>query len=56
MGNTLKNFEKKRRKQQKDDYTKKLRLVHSAITSKCPIPREVKEKEAEVFNMVTRDF
>lgn len=54
MGNTIKNFEKKRRKKQKEDYKELQRIVHNTIMEKCPIPKELKEKESEVFNTLIR--
>lgn len=54
MGNTIKNFEKKRRKEQKEDYRKMQRIVHNAIMEKYPLPKEFKEKECEVFNVLIK--
>ena len=54
MGNTIKNYEKKKRKEQKDRYRKMQRMVHNAIMEKCPFSRELKEKEYEVFNTLIK--
>lgn len=54
MGNTIKNFEKKRRKQQEEDYRKMKRIVHNTIMERCPLPKGFKEKEYEVFNVLIR--
>ena len=54
MGNTIKNFEKKRRKEQKEDLAEMQRIIHNAIMEKCPLPREFKEKEYEVFNALIK--
>lgn len=54
MGNTIKNFEKKRRKKYKEDYREMQRIIHNTIMEKCPIPNEFKEKEYEVFNTLIK--
>lgn len=54
MGNAIKNFEKKNRKKRKEDYKEMQRIVHNAIMEKYPITREIKEKEAEVFDALMR--
>lgn len=54
MGNTMKNYEKKRRKEQKERYREMQRMVHNAIMEKCPFLRELKEKEYEVFNVLIK--
>ena len=54
MGNTIKNFEKKRRKERKEYYMELNRIVHNNIMKKYPFPNEFKEKEYEVFNMLNK--
>ena len=56
MGNTMKNFEKKRRKQRKEYYREMQRLVHNTLMARYPIPNEFKEKENEIFDMMNKDF
>ena len=45
MGNTIKNFEKKRRKVHKDSYREIQRIVHNAIMEKVFNTRENEEKD-----------
>ena len=52
MGNTIKNFEKKRRKEQKEAYREVCKVVHDTIMSRMNLPKDFKEKEAESFNMI----
>lgn len=50
MGNAIKNFEKKMRKAQKEDFRKMQIIIHNEIMRKYPIPDKLKEKEMEIFS------
>lgn len=52
MGNTIKNFEKKRRKEQKEAYREIRKVVHDSMMAHINLPRDFKEKEAEIFNQL----
>lgn len=54
MGNTIKNFEKKRRKERKEDLREIHRIIYNALMEKCPFPNELKEKEYEVFDKLIK--
>lgn len=51
MGNTIKNFEKKRRKKHKDDYRELKSIIHNAIMEKY-FSNEFKEKVSDFFNVL----
>ena len=52
MGNAINNYEKKRRKEQKEVYKEIRRVVHDTVMARMNLPREFKEKEAEIFNQL----
>lgn len=52
MGNTIKNYEKKRRKEQKETEREICKVIHDEFMRKCNLPRELKIKEAEMFNQL----
>lgn len=56
MGNTIKNYEKKRRRKYKEDCREIDRLVYGAIIKKCPIPEKLKEEAFEVFDVLNKDL
>ena len=49
MGNTIKNFEKKRRKERKEAQREINSIVHKAIMDRMNLPKDFKEKENEIF-------
>ena len=52
MGNTIKNYEKKKRKEQKEAYREIHGIVHDAMMKHFCVSREFKEKESEVFDSI----
>ena len=52
MGNTLKNFLKKQRKQRRDDYKEAQKYIHDMAMRNLSVNRDFKEKEQEVFNLL----
>lgn len=52
MGNTIKNYEKKRRKEKKEAYARIRQIVHGAMLESFNLPNDFKEKEAEIFNQL----
>lgn len=54
MGNAIKNYERKKRREQRDAQRKIRRIFHDAIISQCGFPKEFKEKETEIFDFYNR--
>lgn len=43
MGNAIKNYEKKRRKERREAYREIQQIVHNTTTGRLPLPTELKE-------------
>lgn len=54
MGNTIKNYERKKRREQKEAQKELRKVVHDTILKECGFPRAFKEKENEIFNSLNR--
>lgn len=52
MGNTIKNFEKKQRKDKREAYKELQGIVRDTIIQKYPMPAHIKEKEKEVLDIL----
>lgn len=52
MGNAIKNYEKKRRKERKEAYREIRQIVHDTMIEKMNLPSNLKDKEAEIFNQL----
>lgn len=50
MSNAIKNYERKKRREQKDAQRKIRKMVHDAIMDHYGFPKDFKEKENEIFN------
>lgn len=50
MGNAIKNFERKKRREQKKTQQKNLKIVHNAIMRKYGFPNSFREQENEIFD------
>ena len=54
MGNTIKNYERKKRREQKEAQREIIKIVHDAMIERFGFPREFKEKEKEVFDCLNQ--
>ena len=52
MGNTIKNYQKKRRRNQRKAVKELNGIVHDAIIDKMNLPKELLEKEKEIFKQL----
>ena len=55
MGNAIKNYQKKQRKESKEAYKELRGIVHNAIVKeyeKLGYPKELLKKEKEVFELI----
>jgi len=54
MGNAIKNYERKKRREQREAQREIRKIVHDAIIDNCGFPKDFKEKETEVFECYNR--
>ncbi len=52
MGNAIKNYERKKRKEQKEAQRESYRLIHDVIVERMGIPYQLKDKEKEIFDLM----
>lgn len=50
MGNAIKNYERKKRREKRDAQREIRKIAHDAIISQCGLPKEFKEIEKKVFD------
>ena len=54
MGNSIKNYEKKKRNEYSKEYKEMQKIVHNAMIDRINLPNNFKEKEKEVFNNIIK--
>ena len=54
MGNTIKNYERKKRREQKEAQKELRKVVHDTILKECGFTRTFKEKGNEIFNSLNK--
>ena len=52
MGNTIKNYQKKMRKDKRDAYKELRGVIHDTIVEKLDYPKELLDKEKEIFELL----
>ena len=55
MGNSIKNYQKKKRRERKEAYKEIERIVHNKIINSLPYPKEFKEKEEEIYKIIRNE-
>lgn len=56
MGNTIKNYERKKRREQKQVYREVRQIVHDIVSLRMDLPDDIIEKEREIFNFVNNKY
>lgn len=52
MGNAIKNYERKKRREQNKKQREYRDSMHNALMKECGFPRTFKEKEKEIYNCI----
>lgn len=52
MGNAIKNYEKKKRRKQKEAQREIRRIVHDMMMTNFGLSHDFKQKEQEIFDLV----
>ena len=52
MGNTIKNYERKKRREQKQAQREIRQIVHDAVIRRMGLSNDLMEKEREIFDFV----
>ena len=52
MGNAIKNYERKKRREQKQTQREIRQIVHDAVIRRMGLPNDFMEKEHEIFDSI----
>ena len=52
MGNAIKNYERKKRREQKQAQREIRQIVHDAVIRRMGLPNDFMEKEREIFDSI----